>query len=130
MELLEKSEKNLLAADLLVDSEYYSSSIHCYYYSTFQLMLHVVFNIFNIDAKDLNKKTKGKDSHIYLINYLRSDLIQGGQDYRDFSNNFRNLKNLRREADYTQNIITKNKASSARHYSFKLNEAIKKNHNI
>ena len=70
MELFEKSEKNLLAADLLVASEYYSSSIHCYYYSTFQLMLHIVFNIFNIDSIEFNNKIKGKDSHNYLINLL------------------------------------------------------------
>ena len=130
MELFEKSEKNLLAADLLVASEYYSSSIHCYYYSTFQLMLHIVFNIFNIDSIEFNNKIKGKDSHNYLINFLRNDLIQSGQDFRVISNDLRVLKNLRIEADYTQKIINKNNASSSRHYSVKLNSAIKKIHNL
>lgn len=126
MVLLEKSDKNILAADLMVDNEYYSSSIHCYYYSTFQLMSHIVFNVFNVDEDQFGEKIKGKNSHNYLINLFRNDLILGGQDIRVIGNDLRDLKQLRRDADYTQKDITKSNCSSARHFSVKLNVAIKK----
>ncbi len=126
MVLLEKSNNNILAADLMVANEFYSSSIHCYYYSTFQLMSHIIFNLFNVDENQFRKKIKGKNSHNYLINHFRNDLIMGGQDIRVIGNDLRDLKQLRREADYTQKVITKSNSSSARHFSLKLNNEIKK----
>lgn len=126
MVLLEKSDKNILAADLLVVKEFYSSSIHCYYYSTFQLMSHIIFNVFNVDENQFRENIKGKNSHNYLINLFRNDLILGGQDIRVIGNDLRDLKQLRRDADYTQKVVTKSNSSSARHFSVKLNSAIKK----
>jgi hypothetical protein len=72
--LKEKSEFNFDAARLLIDKYLFAPSIHCSYYSCFQLMKFTMKNYFNISYDELNRNISVDKSgeltplsHIFLI---------------------------------------------------------------
>ncbi|TAG53198.1 MAG: hypothetical protein EAZ27_11200 [Cytophagales bacterium] len=101
--LFEKSENNIYASKILNDEELFASSIHCSYYSTVQLMRHILFNICNEDEKIFDNKLEVKNigSHNFLITIFTKKLSTKGLKTQDFSKSMRDLKNLRKEADYS-----------------------------
>ena len=86
MEILNKSEDNFSAAEFLVANNFFTSSIHCYYYSSFQLMNYILIHVIRFDSDEYRKNTKGRDSHNYLINLIRRNLIESGVDFRFINN--------------------------------------------
>jgi uncharacterized protein (UPF0332 family) len=103
-----KSSDNLSAANYLQSMRLYAPSVHCSYYSCFQLSKHF------LNSKGKNYHTQslecgGKDSHNYIINetqkYITDSLL--------YNREMKILKTLRRKADYQNDIITPNDASKA-----------------
>ena len=125
--LLNKSKASLEASTLLHDEELYASSVHCSYYSTVQLMRHVLFNIFGEDENEFDnrKEVKSAGSHNYLINFFRNKITKPISG-RDFANGLRDLKELRKNADYKQKVILLSESKEARKLADITNNALKK----
>jgi uncharacterized protein (UPF0332 family) len=106
--LKNKSEINLLAAEMLHGNSLYPSVIHCSYYSTFQLMKFIWLEKMGKDENELrslSNKSSDKGSHEVLINEIVMWLATKGANSRDFNNKIGILKKLRRKADYENTQI-------------------------
>jgi hypothetical protein len=98
--LKDKSISNIKAALLLYENEYYSSSVHCYYYSSLQFTIFTLINKFGRKYPDLKREArKTNNSHEYYINQL-ADCISDPTLSRSFNNTINTLKRMRIEADY------------------------------
>ncbi|TAH04942.1 MAG: hypothetical protein EAZ15_00310 [Sphingobacteriales bacterium] len=126
--LLNKSKSSLEASTLLHAEELYASSVHCSYYSSVQLMRFVLFNKFEVEENEFDnrKEVKSSGSHNYLISFFR-DKISKTIIPRDFANNLRDLKKLRKNADYSQKIIIERDSLNARKLADITNNALTKN---
>ena len=99
-----KALGSLRAAQLLINSkegQYCTASIHCSYYAVFQYMKYMLAHT---DKNPISytlqyDKTKGKDSHEYIIEQIKLR-IPKPYEARDFAQDFRVLKNDRVAADY------------------------------
>jgi uncharacterized protein (UPF0332 family) len=101
--LKQKSDINLMAAELLHNNSLYPSVVHCSYYSCFQLMKHLWLGKMGKTEEDLktanNNTTEG--SHEVLINKIIAYLKNStSADSRTFQSNIGQLKKLRKKADY------------------------------
>jgi len=92
-----------MAAELLHKNHLYPSVVHCSYYSSFQLMKHLLLGKMGKTEEDLktanNNTTEG--SHEVLINKIIAYLKNStSADSRTFQSNIGQLKKLRKKADY------------------------------
>ncbi|GHV20900.1 hypothetical protein FACS1894174_03540 [Bacteroidia bacterium] len=109
-----KSEENIKAAHLLVKENMYASSIHCAYYSCFQLSKYVLMGFCGLDYSLQDKESKGKDSHNYIPTKLADNLdAKSHLAFLDYNKYIAKLKNLRRKADYYNKEITPKEAQVA-----------------
>lgn len=114
-----KSIENFKAAKLLSKdgNKMYSASIHCAYYSCFQLVKHILAKIRYIPYS--KQETDAIDSkigtHNFIIETMRNDLlsIKEEEAYDIFDNNITELKRLRKIADYDNVIISPEEAKDA-----------------
>ncbi len=102
--LKEKSLFNITASKLLIDNNLYCSSVHCSYYSCFQLMKFTMKDFFDVDYSVLGTKISlsGKKTHRYIIDYLENEIHKnaGLRDARNFKHKIKDLKVFREESDY------------------------------
>ncbi|MBD0403200.1 hypothetical protein [Flammeovirga sp. EKP202] len=112
----EKSEQNQKSAGTLINNKLYSPSIHCSYYSNIQLMLHILLNDFNksesdIDSESQTGSNEEKGFHNWLKNLITRELVtRDFMSVRDFNNFFGQLKSLRIQSDYKNQIIIESRA--------------------
>lgn len=107
-----KSNENIKAANLLVNNKLFASSVHCAYYSCFQLSKYIldVFCGMPYNKQDI----KTVDSHIYVIKTLDENLLKRSHiSHLDYLSNMNKLKRFRKKADYTIGIITPKEAEDA-----------------
>ena len=118
-----KSIENIQAADLLIEKDLFASSIHCAYYSCFQLTKYTLKTPYNIPYDD--QEIKGSDSHNYVMNLmcnkLRAKNIFYSVDYKSWMNK---LKKERKKSDYLNTIIIKEDAIFALDLAKKINELL------
>ncbi|TDQ06243.1 hypothetical protein [Pedobacter metabolipauper] len=126
--LSQKSEMNYASAGHLQKLTYYCSVVHCSYYSSVQLMKHILLNKIGkteAEIKSESSSTSG-GSHVYMINetfnYLK---LKNNKDLALFYNNINNLKKLRVEADYGEITIDHDKGKSSIHLSDEINKILK-----
>lgn len=102
--LLSKSEENYEAFHILCDAGKYSSSIHCAYYSAFQLTMHVLKDKFGFDISFLIGRNK--DSHRIVISEM-CDTMENelGLKPLSYKKTMEKLKKMRSAADYTMSEI-------------------------
>lgn len=106
--LLDKSKENLYSAQILIDNNCFASSVHCSYYSSVQVMLHLLLNKFNYTQKTLEAEARrvNNGSHVFAKNKLVSKM---GDSNRlkavDFNRVIGKLKNQREQADYQEEVI-------------------------
>lgn len=104
-----KSDENLQAGNILVTSDMFSTSIHCYYYSALQLSMHILCNYHGLDYTKQNNESKGRDSHHYTIESTASFLGKENIFYKvDYNKYIGILKMLRKRADYSDSLIVDN----------------------
>lgn len=109
-----KSEENLNAANLLIKSSMYTASIHCSYYSSFQLSKYLLKTHYDIDYTIQESNSKGKDSHYYVINEISNRIDSVSHiAFLDFNQFISKLKKLRRKADYSVETISEEEATKA-----------------
>ncbi len=99
-----KSEFNKEAANLLSDRSLYAPSIHCAYYSCFQLSKYIIKEKLNISYNQQSneiRSTPGVQSHSYVVRKIL-DQIQiidrGG--YNEIRRKLSDLRLLREKSDY------------------------------
>ena len=99
--LKNKSEFNIDGAELLIDNNLYSPSIHCSYYSVFQLMKTVYCSKRNITFEDysLNAQSQIGSSHNILIREF-CGLYGDRRESRNFNRKVSDLKASRIKSDY------------------------------
>src|ERR1035437_1489489 len=107
----EKSTSNIKAALLLYENEYYGSSVHCYYYSSFQLTIFVLLNKFGLSHEELrNEAFDAKRSmHKYYINKL-TGTISNLQKRRMFENKKKKNKEKQKKKKKESIIYIKKKS--------------------
>lgn len=125
--LLKKSNNNSVAADLLVKEEHFCSSVHCAYYSSYQLMVHIILNVLGIDSVDYkNDVNNNMSSHNITFNKIRSELIKRNNAIvTEFSDNYRKLKKNRINADYYEILILERDCSNSISASNSINSRLK-----
>jgi uncharacterized protein (UPF0332 family) len=115
--LKEKSEFNIAAAELLLEKDYYAPSLHCSYYSCFQLIKFTIKDFFGTDYETLssNISSSKKNTHQYIIDHISNELINftDTKTGRDFKRKIKDLKQFRQESDYDDMEITIEKGNAA-----------------
>ena len=115
--LRQKSDFNIDAAKLLIQEAYFASSVHCSYYSCFQLMKYTIKNFFSIDYENqsIRISTSGQHSHQYVINYISGELVNfvGAEESRKFKRTIKDLKQFRLESDYENIEVSYDKGQIA-----------------
>lgn len=100
----QKSEFNIKAAEQLLKDAYYAPSVHCSYYSCFQLLKYTIKYFFNIDyeTQAANMSIIGQKSHQYVVNYIAKELVSfvPFEESRNFKRTIKDLKQFRIESDY------------------------------
>ncbi|MBK7849799.1 MAG: hypothetical protein IPJ66_01335 [Bacteroidetes bacterium] len=128
-ELLLKSQNSSAAAQLICDTTtYYSSGIHCAYYSCIQFMKHTLYEKKGFDESllDAEQEFSGKSIHVFLFQYFANYFMEE-IDY-EFSKSFREkcfaLMRHRTSADYTQKKIDQTKLQAAISLSNFINKTV------
>lgn len=110
--LLNKSDENVRAAALLIDSHScYASSVHCSYYSIFQRSVHILKHRFGMTDKEIELDAAfggtGKDSHkrTIAVMYEKIDKANERQKALIYRRQMGELKGKRVKADYSDEVI-------------------------
>jgi hypothetical protein len=113
--LKNKSELNLGATELLHQYSYYSSVVHCAYYSCIQLMKHTWLNSMGKSDNDLRNlnNSSSQGSHEVLINQIKIFIQSKSQNGRVFNRDILQLKRLRVNADYDEILIDSKKSNDS-----------------
>lgn len=102
--LRQKSDFNLDAAKVLLEQNLFAPSVHCSYYSCFQLLKYTIHDFFGEDYEKQanNISTTKQKTHQYVINYITNKLktLASSQESRDFKRKINDLKQFRIESDY------------------------------
>lgn len=115
--LREKSEFNIDAAEYLFKKSLYAPSVHCSYYSCFQLLKYTIKIFFDIDydVQTSNITSSKQSSHKYVINYVCGKLesFVSFEESRKFRHKIKDLKQFRIESDYENIEVSSDKGDIA-----------------
>ncbi len=114
--LKNKSEFNLEAAGVLVKNNYYASSIHCYYYASLQLMIHIILHKLTDNERiSYNQQINTRGSHELTYDFISQKIDT--QNLRNFRKSFTSLKDLRQLSDYKETEIRVDESDKAKEYA-------------
>ena len=100
-----KSEECLDAAQKLIDSGMFNSSIHCSYYSVFLYMKFILANTSNKPVNYATQKERGKtDSHKYVSREI-INRVNNASKLKDIKQLYDFIKTKRIDADYTDKLF-------------------------
>lgn len=127
-----KSEFNIDAAQLLIDKSLYAPSVHCSYYSCFQLMKFTMKEIFGITYDELAQRVSVKSTggtHTYVTNFFNKEVKSryGTFEYSDFNRKLKDLKEFRESSDYEDVEIDIDKGTKALKNATEIRTFIQKN---
>lgn len=102
--LREKSKMNFDAANKLIDLHLYAPSVHCSYYSCFQLMKFTIIDFIGMSYSELDTEiyNSKKSTHKLIINKI-TDCVKENYsipDYIFLTRKIKDLKNFRIDSDY------------------------------
>ena len=110
-----KSEENILAADVLIKSAHYSSSIHCSYYALYQYMMYMLNQRYGCSYDQQRDLAGTASSHIKVSQEFERKLTSNSpQLCTDVMHTFWALKRQRGVADYSTTRIKKEIAECLR----------------
>lgn len=133
--LRDKAILNFDAARLLKETPNYHhcSSIHCSYFSCFQIVKYIVIEIYHVDNDSINSSRKTdplgtRSGHEYLIELIRRKLVEKKeiQDASIFKNKITELKSLRTNSDYLAVPIDKTISDKAYDLAIDITGILKK----
>jgi len=139
-EFISKSLSNFESAELLIGNNKYSSSIHCLYYSTYQIILYITkyklggeWDIFQEQkyADSLNNKAQKEESHNLTISFIKDNITKTDEAFgRVFNSKIGILKRYRHSADYKESIIDPRIANISLELSRNINDKLIKHFNL
>lgn len=109
--LINKSNENIKAADMLIKNSLFTSSIHNCYYAVFQTLLSI-----SKDNGFIEKENKGESSHNRVVNFYKHHIINkeiNEEQQRKILSDISLLKKIRVQADYKEKIFNKEWAEKA-----------------
>ena len=133
MKLKQKSEFNAEAAELLIRNNNYAPSVHCSYYSVFQLMKVTMKEFIGVDYDtiDMNVASIKSGEHQYIRNEILNVIRKS--DYSEYTRINRSIKELyliRIASDYKNEEINLDKATKANNFSKEVISYIKKKFHV
>ena len=132
----QKSEFNITAAEHLLSESLYAPSIHCSYYSCYQLLKYTISYFFGIDydtqAQNIVLSNPKQNSHQYVINFVVKELITlaGNDKSREFKRTLKDLKQYRTESDYENVEVDSVKGQNAFEKAKEIRSYIIENFNV
>lgn len=121
----DKSDKTFSSGELLLSHDHYNSSVHCFYYSCFQLIIDLLREEYMYTDEQISSGTNNSSSHSNIINQLKSCLINSKINY-SFLDSYAKIKQLRVKADYSDENITEKKAMKIKEKAMKFREELNK----
>lgn len=121
----DKSDKTFSSGELLLSNTHYNSSVHCFYYSCFQLIIDLLREEYRYTDEQISSGTNNSSSHNNVINQLKSCLINSKINY-SFLDSYAKIKQLRVKADYSDKNIAKKKAIKIKEKAMKFREELNK----
>ena len=120
--LKQKSDFNLATAQILIQNNLYSPSIHCAYYSCLQLLKYILKNFIGIEyavqERAANSGSSG-GSHNYVINEVFNQIrVHDRLGYGDLKRKVGQLKRLRTQSDYLNVQVTYSESTKALEYAY------------
>jgi uncharacterized protein (UPF0332 family) len=125
----EKSKVNLSSAQLLISNNYFTSSVHCAYYSCFQRSKEAIIEytgqssnqindavrLENENRQQHNPRSKNISVHNYVIDTVTKQIkiAQRNMEARTFSRKMEELRKLRNDSDYEEKQIDINISGKA-----------------
>lgn len=132
--LRQKSDFNINSAEYLIASAFYAPSVHCSYYSCFQLLKYTIKEFFGIDYDTLatNISNSQYNTHKYVINYVTDELtgFVGIEESRKFKRTINDLKLFREESDYENIEINLDKGEAALRKAKEIRQYLVTNFNV
>lgn len=129
--LKDKAEFNKSSAELLYNNCYYAPSIHCAYYSCFQLLKYLIKERLNIDYAQQEFEI-GSDNRINSHSYIHKKILDAvcireidKDKFRDIRTKLKDLQQLRIISDYKNVLIDETKSRRALLYSNELKSYFK-----
>ena len=120
-----KSDDNYDAFLILIKNNKCCPSIHCAYYSAYLLSIYSLCSKFGYSYEDIQKESKGTDSHFYVRNELYGKIESLKRlDAVDFNVYMGKLKMMRKKADYSKDLITGKEANDTKDAIEKLRELV------
>ena len=114
--LKQKSEFNFDAAKVLIDNNLYAPSVHCAYYSCFQLMKFALKDFCGIEYIELRRRIglSQQNTHSFVIKELGNEIIKNDRHtYNEFSRKIKDLKTFRTDSDYENTEIISDQGQKA-----------------
>lgn len=100
-----KSEECLEAAQKLINSGMFNSSVHCSYYSVFLYMKYILANTSDRPVSYVTQKEQGKtDSHKYVFREI-TNRVNNPPKLKDIKQLYDFIKAKRIDADYTDKLF-------------------------
>ena len=132
--LRQKSDFNIDAASALLEQSLFAPSVHCSYYSCFQLLKYTIKDFFGVDyeTQAVNISMTKQKTHQYVVNYITNELISLTSiiESRDFKRKINDLKQFRVESDYENIEVNSEKGNEAFNKANEIRSYIIKNFNI
>ncbi len=111
-----KSQENLNSGIILKKNKFYSSSIHCFYYSCVQIMIHILLTSLHKQETEIETESRNSGStfHNWLINkiYTEHRKINRNKSLQ-FQRKIYKLKRIRVESDYKNIRVDYNKCDKS-----------------
>lgn len=132
--LRQKSDFNIIAANTLLKQNLFAPSVHCSYYSCFQLLKYTIKEFFGVDyeAQAIKISATKLKTHQYVVNYISNELITfvGKEESRKFKRTIKDLKQFRVESDYENIEVNSEKGNKAYNKANEIRSYIIKNFNV
>lgn len=123
-EYLKKSKESVYSANLLIDNNYFNSSVHCLYYSILQMIKHTLIFKRKFPEDLLNYElntTYFNNTHLGLEKKILG-VLEGSlpRDVNTFKDTFKSLKTARLQSDYNREEFDTYKLEKVKKDQFKL----------
>ena len=117
-ELANKSNQNLIGAEMLFKNNLHAPSIHCAYYSCLQKMCDILIESYGYSADSLYSESSrnGIGSHEFIINKTFRNLTDKNNNHSEsqqFKRQIEDFKRKRVDSDYKDSVIDYTKSSAA-----------------
>lgn len=95
----DKSENTYKSGCCLFDNNYHNSSIHCFYYSCYQLLGHYL-HASGYSKEQIENVINDGNSHNKILSEVKKCLSKKGYNYFELFDTLSNIKRIRINADY------------------------------